>query len=181
MLCRDRLAHARTTRLMKSEARLSREAWVQLMASSDSAHSEVRALRTTILAQQTEIEDLQAADRKRQTQLTEALTLLRTLQTQMASTPMTWTNLKKKMTDSTDQGADVKKLESERKCAKMFPEEYRNKIEKDVIEFATKLRDKKIGTFAERQSENKRKQDDNQHHIRTRGRNTWQVLYAAGS
>ncbi|GJR20108.1 hypothetical protein Tco_0968635 [Tanacetum coccineum] len=57
---------------------------VQLMASSDSAHSEVRALRTTILAQQTEIEDLQAADRKRQTQLTEALTLLRTLQTQMA-------------------------------------------------------------------------------------------------
>ncbi|GJW17434.1 putative reverse transcriptase domain-containing protein [Tanacetum coccineum] len=49
-----------------------------------SARSEVRALWTTVLAQQTEIGDLQAADRKRQTQLTEALTLLRILQTQMA-------------------------------------------------------------------------------------------------
>ncbi|GJW74166.1 hypothetical protein Tco_0133536 [Tanacetum coccineum] len=81
MLHRDRHAYARTARLIKSEARLSREAWVQSMDASDTAHSEVRALRTTILAQQTEIEELQAADRRRQTHLTEALTLLRTLQT----------------------------------------------------------------------------------------------------
>ncbi|GJX10213.1 hypothetical protein Tco_0200072 [Tanacetum coccineum] len=68
-------------------------------------------------------------------------------------------------------------------CARMFPEES-NKIEKyigglpdmihgsvmaskqktmqDAIEFATELMDKKLHTFAERQSENKRKQDDNQ-------------------
>ncbi|GJV05920.1 hypothetical protein Tco_1343576 [Tanacetum coccineum] len=85
LLRRDRRAHARTTRLMESEARLSREAWVQSMDASDTARSEVRALRTTVLAQQTEIGDLRAADRRRQTQLTEALTLLRTLQTQMAA------------------------------------------------------------------------------------------------
>ncbi|GKE82079.1 hypothetical protein Tco_1552079 [Tanacetum coccineum] len=47
------------------------------------AHSEVRALRTIVLAQQTEIAGLRAADRTRQAQLMETLTLLRTLQTQV--------------------------------------------------------------------------------------------------
>ncbi|GKE03258.1 hypothetical protein Tco_1395276, partial [Tanacetum coccineum] len=84
MLHRDRLAHARTARLRESESRLSREAWVQSMDASDTTRSEVRALWTTVLAQQTEIRDLQAIDRRRQTQLTKALTLLRTLQTLMA-------------------------------------------------------------------------------------------------
>ncbi|GJV52193.1 hypothetical protein Tco_1447934 [Tanacetum coccineum] len=60
LLCRDRRAHARTAKLMKSEARLSHEAW-------------------------TEIGDLWVADRRRQIQLTKALTLLRTLQTQIAT------------------------------------------------------------------------------------------------
>ncbi|GJR30539.1 hypothetical protein Tco_1106771 [Tanacetum coccineum] len=77
---------------------------------------------------------------------------------------MTWTDLKKKMTD------------------KMFPEES-DKIERyvsglpdmihesvvaskpktmqEAIEIRTELMDKKIYTFAERQTENKRKQDDN--------------------
>ncbi|GKA42080.1 hypothetical protein Tco_0734740 [Tanacetum coccineum] len=82
---RDKSAHARTTRLIESEARASREAWVQSMDASDTARSEVSVLRTTVLAQQTEIEDLRAADRRRQAQLAEALTLLRTLQTQMAA------------------------------------------------------------------------------------------------
>ncbi|GKB22498.1 reverse transcriptase domain-containing protein [Tanacetum coccineum] len=46
----------------------------------------------------------------------------------------------------------------------------------DAIEFATNLVEKKIRTFAERQSENKRKQDDsaNQQRTGTRGRYTWQ-------
>ncbi|GJT97889.1 ribonuclease H-like domain-containing protein [Tanacetum coccineum] len=40
MLRRDRRAHARTARLMETEARLSREAWVQSMDASDIACSE---------------------------------------------------------------------------------------------------------------------------------------------
>ncbi|GJS09568.1 hypothetical protein Tco_0366364 [Tanacetum coccineum] len=44
---------------------------------------EVRALWTTLLAQQTEIAGLRVADRTRQAQLVETLTLLRTLQTQV--------------------------------------------------------------------------------------------------
>ncbi|GKF45795.1 hypothetical protein Tco_0135597 [Tanacetum coccineum] len=77
---------------------------------------------------------------------------------------MTWTDLKKKMTD------------------KMFPEESekieryvgglpdmihesvvvsKHKTMQDAIEMATEPMDRKIRTFAERQTENKRKQDDN--------------------
>ncbi|GJR57716.1 reverse transcriptase domain-containing protein [Tanacetum coccineum] len=92
---------------------------------------------------------------------------------------MTWTYLKKKMTDKYCPRGEIMKLEVEM----MFPEES-DKIEKyvgglpdmihgsvmaskpktmqDAIEFATELMDKKIRTFDDRQSENKRKQDDNQ-------------------
>ncbi|GJW10655.1 hypothetical protein Tco_1576482 [Tanacetum coccineum] len=48
------------------EARISCEAWGRSMDASDTARSEVRALRTTILAQQMEIAALRAADRARQ-------------------------------------------------------------------------------------------------------------------
>ncbi|GJZ75281.1 putative reverse transcriptase domain-containing protein [Tanacetum coccineum] len=86
-------------------------------------------------------------------------------------------------------------------CAIMFVEES-NKIEKyvdglpdmihgsvmaskpktmhDAIEFATELMDKKIHTFAERQSENKRKQDYNQQQQQNKRQNTGRA-YAAGS
>ncbi|GJS96247.1 hypothetical protein Tco_0803215 [Tanacetum coccineum] len=57
----------------------------QSMDASDTTRSEVMALRTTVLAQKTEIGELRAADCRRQTQLTVALTLIRTLQTQMAA------------------------------------------------------------------------------------------------
>nr|GEW77086.1 zf-CCHC domain-containing protein/UBN2 domain-containing protein [Tanacetum cinerariifolium] len=85
MLRRDRRAHARTTRLMESEAILSREAWVQSMDTSNTARAEVMSLCTTVLAHQTKIAGLRAADRIRHTQLVEALTLLNTLQTQMVA------------------------------------------------------------------------------------------------
>nr|GEU71125.1 hypothetical protein [Tanacetum cinerariifolium] len=117
---------------------------------------------------------------------------------------MTWTNLKKKMTNKYYPRGEIKKLEVEMcnlkvkgtdvvsynkhfqqlalMCARMFPEES-DKIERYVgglpdmihgrvmaskpktiqgaIEFTTKLMDKKISTFAERQDENKRKLDNN--------------------
>ncbi|GKA09737.1 hypothetical protein Tco_0689170 [Tanacetum coccineum] len=95
---RDRRAHARTARLMETEARMSREAWGRSMDASDLARAEVMSLRTTVLAQQSQIRELQSADRRRQTvitemlaadhrrqkQLTEALKLIKRLQTQMA-------------------------------------------------------------------------------------------------
>ncbi|GJZ31866.1 hypothetical protein Tco_0576913 [Tanacetum coccineum] len=46
MTVRDRCAHARTTRLMETEAKLSREAWVDSMDASDTARSEVTTLQS---------------------------------------------------------------------------------------------------------------------------------------
>ncbi|GKF21608.1 hypothetical protein Tco_0070246 [Tanacetum coccineum] len=85
ILRRDRHAHSRTARLMETEARLSCKAWVQSMDAIDTARSEVRALQTTVLAQQTEIAGLRAVDRTRQAQLVETPTLMRTLQTQVTT------------------------------------------------------------------------------------------------
>nr|GEV37647.1 hypothetical protein [Tanacetum cinerariifolium] len=68
MLRRDRRAHARTARLMESEARLFRKAWVQSMGACDTTRVEVMSLRTTVLTQQSEIAGLWAADLRRQTQ-----------------------------------------------------------------------------------------------------------------
>ncbi|GJZ23811.1 hypothetical protein Tco_0561270 [Tanacetum coccineum] len=97
MLFRDRRAHARTARLMETEARMSKEAWGRSMDASDLARAKVMSLHTTLLAQQSQIRELQSADRRRQTvitemlaadhkrqkQLTEALKLIKRLQTQM--------------------------------------------------------------------------------------------------
>ncbi|GKC34984.1 reverse transcriptase domain-containing protein [Tanacetum coccineum] len=86
---------------------------------------------------------------------------------------MTWTNLKKMMTDKYCPRGEIKKLEVEMWNLKV------KGTDVDAIEFVTKLMDKKIRTFAERQSENKRKQDDNQQQQNKR-QNTSRV-YTAGS
>ncbi|GKB99444.1 putative reverse transcriptase domain-containing protein [Tanacetum coccineum] len=293
------------------------------MDASDTTRSEVSALRTMVLAQQTKIRDLWAVDRRRQAQLAEALTLLRTLQTQMAALQtmlysllsimgnsrlgvadalaprdtdrsqngqdnhdsgtgvriqaplarectypdfmkckplyfkgtervvkltrwtermetvfrisnctvenqikfatytflgsaltwwnsyvrtvghdvayaMTWTNLKKMMTDKYCPRGEIKKLEVEMWNLKVKESDKiksyvgglpdmihesvmasKPKTMQDAIEFATELMDKKIRTCAKLQSENKRKQDDNQQQQNKR-QNTGRA-YAAGS
>ncbi|GJX28997.1 reverse transcriptase domain-containing protein [Tanacetum coccineum] len=117
---------------------------------------------------------------------------------------MTWTDLRKKMTDKYCPRNEMKKLEAELwnlkvkgtdvtgynqrfqelalLCVRMFPEES-DKVERyvgglpdmihgsvvaskpktmqEATKMATKLMDKKINTFVERQAENKRKLDNN--------------------
>ncbi|GJY10841.1 hypothetical protein Tco_0379026 [Tanacetum coccineum] len=51
MLYRDRHAHARTARLMETEARMSREAWGRSMDASDLTRAEVMSLRTQVEAE----------------------------------------------------------------------------------------------------------------------------------
>ncbi|GJY07716.1 putative reverse transcriptase domain-containing protein [Tanacetum coccineum] len=85
MLFRDRHAHARIARLKEIEARMSREAWGRSMDASDLTCTDVMALRTQVVAQQSEITELRATDRKRQTQLIEALKLMKTIQTQLTA------------------------------------------------------------------------------------------------
>ncbi|GJV94011.1 hypothetical protein Tco_1541824 [Tanacetum coccineum] len=97
MLYRDKPFHRRTALLMEEEARVSRAAWAQSMDACDQVRSEGISLRTTVMAQQSEITELQAADRRRQTvisdllkadhrrqrQLVEALKIVKSLKTQM--------------------------------------------------------------------------------------------------
>nr|GEV89663.1 hypothetical protein [Tanacetum cinerariifolium] len=92
---------------------------------------------------------------------------------------MTWKNLKKKITDKYCLRGEIKKLKVEMWSLKVKGTDVRYvgglldmihesvmasmpKTMQDAVEFATELMDKKIYTFAERQTENKRKQDDNQ-------------------
>nr|GEX55913.1 putative reverse transcriptase domain-containing protein [Tanacetum cinerariifolium] len=82
MLYRDRRDHAWTARLMETKARLSCQAWVQSMDTSDLARSKVMALHTQEVAQHSEIVELWATNGRRQAQFIEALKLLKTLQTQ---------------------------------------------------------------------------------------------------
>ncbi|GKC30091.1 putative reverse transcriptase domain-containing protein [Tanacetum coccineum] len=89
---------------------------------------------------------------------------------------MTWTNLKKKMTDKYCPRGEIKKLEVEMWNLKVKESDkigkyvgglpdmiYRSvmaskpKTMQDAIEFATELRDKKIRTFAERQRSGEKK------------------------
>ncbi|GJV71636.1 hypothetical protein Tco_1491631 [Tanacetum coccineum] len=93
----DRPFHRCTALLMEEEARLSRAAWARSMDACDQVHSEGISLRTTVVAQQSEITELQAADRRRQSvisdllktdyrrqrQLVEALKIVKSLKTQM--------------------------------------------------------------------------------------------------
>ncbi|GKD58244.1 putative reverse transcriptase domain-containing protein, partial [Tanacetum coccineum] len=135
---------------------------------------------------------------------------------------MTWTELKKKMTNKYCPRTEIKKLKVELwelkvkgtnvigynqrfqelalLCGRMFPEES-DKIEKyvgglpdmiygsvvaskpktmqEATEMEIKVMDKRIRTFANRHTENKRKQDNNQQHQKKR-QNT-DKAYAAGT
>ncbi|GKC34236.1 putative reverse transcriptase domain-containing protein [Tanacetum coccineum] len=92
---------------------------------------------------------------------------------------MTWTNLKKMMTDKYCPRGGIKKLEVEMWNLKV------KDTDVDAIEFAIELMDKKISTFAERQAKNKRKFDDtsrnNQNQQQQNKRQNTDMAYTAGS
>ncbi|GJS33508.1 hypothetical protein Tco_0531890 [Tanacetum coccineum] len=58
---------------MEEEARVSRAAWAQSMDACDQVRSEGISLRTTVMAQQSEITELQAADCRRQSVISDLL------------------------------------------------------------------------------------------------------------
>nr|GEV46579.1 reverse transcriptase domain-containing protein [Tanacetum cinerariifolium] len=274
LLRRDRRFHARTARLMESEARISREAWAQSMDASDTVRSEkmpprkapitrttpATATATTLmtdaairaLISQGMANTLAEHEIKRNNNLigdgsqgsgsritrpvrpTRECTYTDFLKCQpmnfkgtkevvglsqwfermetvfniighAATYGVPWNKLMKMMTTKYCPRNEIKKLEikiwklnvkgtdlasyTQRfqelalLCGRMFSEESdkiekyviglpdmihrsvmasKPKMMKDAIEFATELIDKKIHTFAELQTKNKRKQDDNQ-------------------
>ncbi|GJU05023.1 putative reverse transcriptase domain-containing protein [Tanacetum coccineum] len=108
---------------------------------------------------------------------------------------MSWTNLKNKMSDKYCPRGEVKKLKDEMWNLKDKIEKYvgglpdmihgnvmasKPKNMQDTTEFTTGLMDKKIRTFAERHSKNKRKQYDNQQQQQNKRQNMGRA-YAVGS
>nr|GEY51458.1 hypothetical protein [Tanacetum cinerariifolium] len=115
---------------------------------------------------------------------------------------MTWTNLKKKMTDKyfprgeiklevklwnlKVKGTDVIKRNIDGLPAMIHRSEMTSKPKTmhDVIEFTTELMDKKVSTFAERQAKNKRKFEDTSKNNKNQPQNKKQNTdraYTAGS
>ncbi|GJX76357.1 putative reverse transcriptase domain-containing protein [Tanacetum coccineum] len=100
---------------------------------------------------------------------------------------MTWTELKKKMTDKYCPRTEIKKLEVELYVGGLPDMIHRSvvaskpKTMQKETEIATELVDKRIHTFAERQTENKRKQDNNQQQQPQNKRQNTGRAYAAGT
>ncbi|GKC10698.1 hypothetical protein Tco_1007480, partial [Tanacetum coccineum] len=204
LLRRDRRAHARTARLMKSKARASREAWVQSMDASDMARSKTTGTTHRGTDSTKDIADsdgsvadaLAARDADRsQNGDDNHNSGTGSKRTERTARECTYTDFLKcqpmnfkvenqvKFATCTLYGVALTWWKSHVKtvallCGRMFPKES-DKIEKyvrglldmihgsvmasklktiqDAIEFATELMDKKIRTYAECQTENKRK------------------------
>nr|GEU60803.1 putative reverse transcriptase domain-containing protein [Tanacetum cinerariifolium] len=114
MLRRDRRTHACTARLMKSKARLSREAWVQSMDASDTARAEKMAPKRTTRSTPatTTTTTTTVTDAQLKALIDQGVANAKTVGPDDAYA-MTWTDLEKKMID------------------KMFPEES-DKIERYI-------------------------------------------------
>nr|GEV38695.1 putative reverse transcriptase domain-containing protein [Tanacetum cinerariifolium] len=166
MLFRDRRTHAYTRHLMKTEARLSREAWVRSMDASDLARDEIVTSEMLRGDHRTsaKIRGLRTVDRTRQQQLIQTLTVMQSLQGQVTILQGQVTAL---------QGQELALL-----CGRMFLEESdkikryirgvpdmihgsvvasKPKTIQEAVEIATELMDKKIRTFAARETASKRK------------------------
>ncbi|GJS84305.1 hypothetical protein Tco_0750846 [Tanacetum coccineum] len=108
MLESDRPFHRRTAVLMEEEARLSRAAWAQSMDACDQTHSEGMSLRTTVMAQQSEIVELRAADQRRQTVISELLKADYRRQRQLVETLKIVKSLKAQMIEMQRQQGPAK-------------------------------------------------------------------------
>nr|GEY22423.1 retrotransposable element Tf2 [Tanacetum cinerariifolium] len=193
LLRRDRRFYARTASLMESKARASLEAWVQFMDASDTARSETTGIahRGTDFAQ--DIADSDGSTTENNNLNGDGSQGFGSGITRLVrpTRECTYTDFLK------CQPMNFKELAL--LCGRMFPEEC-DKIEKyvgglpdiihgsvmasklktmqDAVEFATELVDKKIRTFVERHTENKRKQDDNQQQQQNKRQNTGRAYTA---
>ncbi|GJR78257.1 hypothetical protein Tco_0149042 [Tanacetum coccineum] len=131
---------------MDEEARLSRAAWAQSMDTCNQTRSEGISLRTTVMAQQSEITELQAADRRRQAvitdllktdyrrqrQLVEALKIVKSLQDTMAEL------IKRQQGPATDPAA-------QKKGTKRKAHEDKSRVQNEWISYDQELKRMETG------------------------------------
>nr|GEV06538.1 hypothetical protein [Tanacetum cinerariifolium] len=188
LLMEDRIAHQVTIQIVEDEAYDAQEAWAHLIGLSQAVHSELQTHQEQM--QQTKIAELRETERSHQEKIAETLRPRKAGQPRGdARVPnhqdaprdtnkilgpdaysMTWEILKKKMTDKYCPQGKIKKLEIELwnlKYINGIPDNTYGIIKAsnpktldETIELANDLMDQKLRTYAERQSNNKRKADD---------------------
>nr|GEV32578.1 hypothetical protein [Tanacetum cinerariifolium] len=182
---RDRRDHARTARLMETEARLSRQAWVQFMDASDLARSEWSSHVTNV--------GLDVAYPMTWTNLRKKMNDKYCPRGEIKKLEGELWNLRVKSNDMVCYNQRFQELEL--LCVQMFPEEsdkvkryvgglpdvihgsvvaLRSKTMQEAIEMATELMDKRNNTFVERQAENKWKSAASTNTANNQ-RGTWKV------
>nr|GFA96786.1 hypothetical protein [Tanacetum cinerariifolium] len=191
------------------EAKMSREAWVRSTDASDLVRGEVMLLRTTVLGQMSEIRELQTVGHEAAygipwKTLMKMMTEKYCPRNEIRKLEMKLWDLKVKGTDLASYTQRFQELAL--LCGRMFSEES-DKIEKyieglpdmihgsvvaskpktmqEAIEISTELMDKKIRTFAERETASKRKFENtsrntqNQQQHSNKRQNTGRVYTAA--
>ncbi|GJT87625.1 putative reverse transcriptase domain-containing protein [Tanacetum coccineum] len=187
---RDRPIQDALALLMDEEARLSRAAWARSMDACDQVHSEGISLRTTVMAQQSEITELQAADRRRQASQSNQRIPVAVLNWFLIAATVQSVNIMGYFPASTRLMFPEETDKIERYVGGMPDLIYSSvvaskpKTMQEAIEMATELMDRRINTLAERQTENKRKFEDaprnNQNQQPNKRQNTGRA-YAAGN
>ncbi|GJU03087.1 putative reverse transcriptase domain-containing protein [Tanacetum coccineum] len=172
------LEDAQDVWIVKVEAYASREGWAYSIGLSQAVHHELQTHRDHVYAHETHIQAHQAYLQLQST-LIQTRHQIRSLDPDAYS--MTWEMLKKKMTDKYCSQGEIKKLKIELWNLKFVANETK-KIDKyisglpdniygsvkssrpktldETIELANDFMDQKLHTYAERQTNNKRKADD---------------------
>nr|GFA08514.1 hypothetical protein [Tanacetum cinerariifolium] len=202
-IIRDRRAHAYTRHLMETEARMSREAWVRATDSSDLIHGEKQmapkqTTRSTV--DQETINATSVTNAQLQAMIDQGVTAALAARDALSTTyGMSWKMLMKVMTEKYYPRNEIRKLEMELWDLKI--EKYvgglpdmihgsvvasKPKTMQEAIEIATELMDKKIRTFAERETASKRKFENTSRNTRNQQQhsNKWQNtgrVYTAAS
>nr|GEX37141.1 putative reverse transcriptase domain-containing protein [Tanacetum cinerariifolium] len=185
LLIKEMIAHQETIQIVEDEAYAAREAWAHLIGLSQAVHYELQTYQEQIMAPVTRKGPSTLPNNTNPNNMTlesvkfATCTLLDATLTwwnsQIRSLGpdaylMTWKVLKKELMDKYCAQGEIKKLEIELRNLKYvsgLPDNIygsmkasKPKMLDETIEFANELMDQKLRTYAERQTNNKRKADD---------------------
>ncbi|GJX51186.1 putative reverse transcriptase domain-containing protein [Tanacetum coccineum] len=186
LLMGDRMTLQETVWMVEEEAYASREAWAHSIGLSWATYQELQTHHdhvheTRFQMQQAELAVLQETDRRRQDQMVETLRVIRDIRREMSDMQAELLAVREQLGEWSDKNlrsrgicndlgstqekddrtnivpqGEIKKLEIELWNLKSA----RPKTLDETIELANDLMDQKLRTYAERQSDNKRKADD---------------------
>nr|GEV26279.1 reverse transcriptase domain-containing protein [Tanacetum cinerariifolium] len=175
LLMEDRIAHQETILIVEEEAYVAREAWVHSIESSQIVHSELQTYceqvhKTRFQMQQAEMAELRETDRRCQAQMVETL-WVKLATCNLLDAALTWWNgqIRSLGPDAYSMTWEFVANETEKidKYISGLPDNIYGSVNSskpktldETIELANDVMDQKLRTYAEMQTNNKRKADD---------------------